>query len=332
MRCLVAPVLCALLSVSAAHSQSSPVPPLQFVYSVPTNNNGFFGCGGIIGVDVALQNCTTIAPTTNDFNWTFEFQPIRAPRAAGIDFPIVPEVAIQYVVPHARYMHFRDSRGDTYPATNQASLRFAIGYDTNFYDRHLWGNRTMLKLGGACLLTRPLDLNPRREGCDNRDLDNWFVKGLLARTLRVRRDDRDSEVAYVQASVYHEIPDHDFASKPDTTGYVQSFNDDGWELTFADVSFLGRGPSIRLPGLGWGVDFRAGAGVGIARQIKTTTSVQGNAVATVNLRDDMAVTAGAKFTHRNQSFSGLPEDRSYWTAQAYFQWRPDLVVFWDHRY
>jgi hypothetical protein len=229
-------------------------------------------------------------------------------------------------------LYFRDTRSDTFSAENQASLQVAIGYDTHFYDRDLWGSRTLLKVGASCLLTKPMDLNPRREGCDNLDLDNWFVKGLLARTIYTYGESRDREVAYVQASIYHEIPDHDFASKPDTIGYVKSFDDDGLEVTFADLMVLGRGPTLRVPGLPWTVDFRLGGGAGLARQVETAASVTGNFLATLNLHHDLAITGGAKYTHRWGSFSGLEEDRSYWLAQAYFQWRPNFVIFWDHRY
>jgi hypothetical protein len=323
-------LLLSLLISWEANAQA--VPPLEFVYDPPKSNNAFFGCGGVVGVDVALQNCTTLSPTANDFIWTVEFQPTPALKLWGLEIPIVPELGVQYSVPHYPSLYFKDSQERSFSAENQASFRFGIGYDTYFYDRHLWGSRAMLKVGGSCLLTRPMDLNPRREGCDDLDLDNWFVKGLLARTVYIRGPSRDREIAYVQASVYHEVPDHDFASKPDTVGYVKVFNDDGLELTYADFMFLGRGPSVRVPGSRWTIDFRLGGAVGIARQVETATSVNGNALMTLNLRHNLAITTGAKYTHRWGSITGLVEDGSYWQAQAYFQWRPDLVVFWDHRY
>jgi opacity protein-like surface antigen len=332
MKHLLLVSLCTAATLGTAQAQDQALPPLEFVYDAPKNNNNFFGCGGVVGVDVALQNCSSIGPTANNFTWTLEFQPTPALKLFGAEIPIVPELAIEYVVPHSDHMFFRDRRGEAYLTTNQASLKFGIGYDTNFYDRHLWGNRTMLKVGGACLLTRSVDWNPRREGCDNVDLDNWFVKALYAKNLRIRRDTRDQQIGYLQLAVYYEIPDHDFATKIDSIGYVKSFDDDGQEVTYADVTFLGKGPSVRLPGVGWMTDLRLGVGGGLARQIETATSIQGNALATVNVRRNLSVTAGAKYTAGRGSLTGLDEDRSYWTAQAYFQWRPDLVVFWDHRY
>lgn len=320
------------VSVVAASAQAAGTPPFEFVYQPPANNDAFFGCGGVVGIDVALQNCTTVSPTANDFVWTLELQPTPAWKILGLEIPVVPEVALRYVVPHGRSLYFRDSQGRLFLADHQASLQFAIGYDTYFYDRLLWGNRTLLKLGGTCLLTRPMDLNPRREGCDDLDLDNWFAKGLLARTVYTRGESGDKEIAYVQATIYHEIPDHDFASKVDTTNLVKVFDDDGLELTYADLMILLRGPSVRVPGLPWALDTRIGGSAGAARQVETATSVTGNFLATLNVRHNLAVTAGAKYTHRWGSITGLHEDPSFWLAQAYFQWRPDLVVFWDHRY
>jgi hypothetical protein len=325
--------VCAIVIAATATAQSSPVPPLHFLYRIPQNNNALFGCGGIVGVDVALQNCTTIAPTANVFEWTLEAQPTPAVKVFGAEIPIVPEVGIQYVVPRFAYMHFQDAHNDSFSASNQASLRFAIGYDSHFYARHLWGDRAMLKIGGACLLTRPLDLNPRREGCDNLDLDNWFVKGLFAKTIYTHRGDKEQQIGYFQASIYHEVPDHDFASKEDSSGYVADlFNDDGLDVTFADISFLAKGPTVRFPGSGWRTDLRLGVATGLAHQIETATYVQGNLLATMNIRSNLAVTTGVKYTQRSGSFSGSTEDQSYWMGQLYFEWRPDIVIFYDHRY
>lgn len=324
-------LLSILSGVRSAACQNEPVLPLRFIYLAPQSNNGFYGCGSLIGVDVSVQNCTTFSPTSTEFVWSLEFQPLPALKLGRVEIPIVPEVSIQYVVPDFDHMHFRDRVDEFFAATNQASLRLAIGYDTYFYDRHLWGERTLLKVGGACLLTRALDLNPRREGCDDLDLDNWFIRGTFARTIHVRNEDSDREIGYLEATVYHEIPDHDFASKTDPSGSVEVFNDDGLDVTFADVRFLARIPAVRHGASDWGVDLRLGGGVGVAHQIETATAAHGALHLTLTRRN-LSITGAARYTARNGSYNGLDEDRYYWTAQAYVQWRPDLVVFWDHRY
>jgi hypothetical protein len=330
---LLSVFLLALGRVHTALSQNNPVLPLHFIYRVPPDNSGFLGCGGIVGVDVSLQGCATIAPTANEFVWTFEFQPLPALKLGRVELPIVPEISLQRVIPQREYMYFLDSDDQVFAAPSQTSLRLAVGYDSYFYDRHLWGNRTMLKVGGGCLLSRPLDLNPRREGCDALDLDNWFVKGLFARTINVRTEHGDREVGYLQASVYHEVPDHDFASKPDTSGIVvDTFNDDGLDVTFVDVVFLAKTPSFRLSGSRSTIDLRLGGGLGFAHQMETATSLHGDFLGTVTLYHNLAITGGVKYTSRSGSFTGLKEDPKYWTAQAYIQWRPDFVIFWDHRY
>lgn len=241
----------ALVGVQDVLSQNNPVPQYKFIYLIPQDNDNIHGCGGIIGVDVSLQGCTTVAPGANEFVWSLELQPWPALKLGGVDIPIVPELSVQHVMPHQEYTHFLDRGNEVFLAPNQTSLRFALGYDSHFYNRHLWGNRVMLKAGGACLLTRPLDLNPRREGCDDLDLDNWFIKAYYAKTLRVRTEDRYRDLGYLQASLYWEMPDHDFASKTDTSGLVEAFNDDGMHVTYADVTFWAKTPSIRLQATAW---------------------------------------------------------------------------------
>lgn len=319
-------------AVTASQAQGDPVPPVQFIYRSPESNDGFFGCAGLVGVDVAVQGCSTFAPTANDFVGSLEFQPLPALRLGRLQVPLVPEVAVQYVVPNVTYMHFRDGANQVFYAPDQASLRFAIGYDTYFYDRHLWGDRRMLKIGGACLLTESIDRNARREGCDAADLDNWFIKALYAKTLYVGTDAGERELGYLQASVYWEMPDHDFASKPDQPGAIPAYNDDGLDVTYADVTFLARVPSFGGTRLPWTVDIRGGGGVGLASQVESATALHGDLLATLNVAHNLAVTGGAKYNVRRGSFSGGPEDNRFWTFQAYAQWRPDFVVFWDHRY
>lgn len=326
--------ICVLTAAQPAWGQNNPAPPVEFKYIPAQSNTGFLGCGGIVGVDVSLQNCTTLSPTGREFVWSLELQPLPALKLGKMEIPIIPEVSTQYIVPDQNHMYFTDRNGQQFTASNQASLRFAIGYDTYFYDRYLWGDRTALKIGGACLLTRPLDLNPRREGCDDLDLDNWFVRGVYARNIYVRTENSDRDIGYLEATFYHEIPDHDFASKLDTTGLVKNvFNDDGKELTFADVRFLAKTPSLRLQGLPWVIDLRVGGGVGVAHQIETARGVRGDLHLTLtHNNNNLSFTGAVRYTARHGSYSGLDEDRYFWTAQAYMQWRPDIVVFWDHRY
>jgi hypothetical protein len=190
----------------------------------------------------------------------------------------------------------------------------------------------MLKIGGACLLTRSVDLNPHRRGCAKFDLDNWFAKGLFAKTIFATRGNERQQLGYLQISLYHEVPDHDFTSKVDTTEHIEVFNDDGLDVTYGDISFLGKGPTTRFPIGGWSTDLRLGLGIGIAHQIGTATYVEGNALATINVLPNLAVTSGVKYTQRSGSFSGLKEDPTYWTGQLYFEWRPDVVTFYDHRH
>ena len=318
-------------SGAVAHAQNAPSPQLRFVYVTPTDNDAFSGCGGVVGVDVSLQGCTTLAPNADEIVWSLEFQPVPALRIAGLTIPFVPEISMQRVVPHEDYMYFLDREERVVDATVQSSLRFAIGYDSFFYDRHLWGNRALLKIGAACLLTRPLDLNARREGCDDLDLDNWFVKGLYAKTIRVRRDEGYQDIGYVQASVYWEMPDHDFATKVDTSGIVDAYNDDGMHVTYADITLWAKSPLLRFQALPGVLDLRIGGGGGLARQVETATSFHADILATLTPSHNFSISAGAKYTGRTGSFSGSKEDNAYWTAQAFAQWRPDFVVFWDHR-
>lgn len=319
-------------NVGEGFAQRDPISQFRFVYLVPQDNDNVFGCGGVVGVDVSVQGCTTFAPTADEFVWTLEFQPTPAFKLGHLSLPIVPELSVQHVVPHVEYMHFKDRDENLFLAPTQTSLRFALGYDSYFYNRHLWGNRAMLKAGGACLLTRPLDLNPRREGCDDLDLDNWFVKAYYARTIRIGTQDQYRDIGYLQASLYWEMPDHDFASKPDTSGLVEAFDDDGMHVTYADATFWAKTPSVRLGPLPGILDFRIGGGVGLAHQVETATSMHADVLAAVTPYHNLSMSAGAKYTRRNGSFSGLTEDQAYWSAQAFIQWRPDIVVFWDHRY
>jgi hypothetical protein len=118
------------------------------------------------------------------------------------------------------------------------------------------------------------------------------------------------------------MPDHDFAEEDAPTDVVV-FNDDGLAVTILDATAYAVLSLGLISGNLSRWDVKLGGGVAYFSQVEEITTGHADALITWTMRPTIAVTAGVKFSQRRFSGDESKEDPSYWTTQAYIEWRPD---------
>jgi hypothetical protein len=323
--CVLLLVLFVASQLDTALAQTSS-PRYRFVDVPVENNNGFFGCAGIVARDGAVNTCIEASPASIKTTGTLEFQPSRGLVLGMYQFPIVPEIGFESDAQNFDYAHFYDG-SQRYSTNDQISLRGAIGFDTRFSSRQIFGDRAMLKVGAACLLTESFDYNPRRQGCRNLDLDNWFAKAFFAQNLRVPVRGTARSIAYIQGSYYYEMPDHDFAGKQHLQNDYQQFDDDGSALTIADATGYAILPlAVFSNGLSrW--DVKMGGGISHLHQTGTITTGHIDGLITWSITPSLSASVAGKYSSRTFEGDVMEEDPEFITAQAYIEWYPGISIF-----
>jgi hypothetical protein len=314
---------------------------LTFHYVEPTDGSGAFSCAGVIARDFGGQQCFAWNRSGLRSYTGIEFEPISGLNLLGVPVHLVPDVQVEYLSPNSEYQYFVDSRGDRYSTGTQVTFRASMGIDTRFTDRGRWGNAFMAKVGIACLLSDPVDLNERRRGCRKRDLDNWFAKASFARNISL--GSRSGLTGFFRSELWFEMPDHDFAATSNPDPLVTNVhNDDGQHVLIANAMQYVFIPVSSTVGFADGLDLRLGLGGAFFRQHEQNATAQpdpeqrmAHSISAFSAEVLLSWTAGSDFSATVGGRWSTRQDRPireskhppYWTGQAFVEWRPDITLF-----
>lgn len=313
--------------------------PLTFHYSEPTNWSGAFSCVGVLATDLGIEQCFALSHFGIRLYTGVEADLFPRAVVLGLPLYVVPDVQVEYTQADPDHQYFTDATGQSYSAPGQTLLRMAIGLSTRFTDRGRWGEAITLKIGAACLLSEPLDLNERRRGCDEVDLDNWFVKGSVGQSMRFPGLGISG---YFRAEAWFEMPDHDFASTPLASPRVQnSYNDDGQHVLITNAMQYVFIPVGDAAGISQ-IDLRLGGGLAYFRQHpqnadaqpdpkfrvpNTITTPMADLLVTWNPSLAFSASAGARISAPRRVSEQSSHLSPYWTGQLFIEWRPGVSVF-----